>query len=165
MAKQLRQLSDFTQFGFIFLKPGSLKIKGANFTAVADITSGAITESFSSVDRSGVPHSFQYDFQDANGVGLHFATRFKVVDTQQGLFDCTIAQSDGDVLSRIIRIRTVDGLKPATPADFGTIFNPHDFAQQIGTTITESKGLKYFPLLSGKLQPLMARPMSHATKL
>lgn len=150
-AKQEIHLRDFTQFGFLFLKAGSMHISGTNFEAVANFSGTPISGSFSSVDDSGVPHSFRYSFIESDGARIRFEGKFKEIDTLDGRFDCEVALWDDGKLVKVVRIKTVSDLRQATGTALNNIFEPKNFAD-IKTAIVESNGLRYLITRSGKLR-------------
>jgi hypothetical protein len=148
-SKQANNLIGFTQFGLLYVKPGSLHISGTNFIATA-IYGEQIIGDFSSMDDAGVPHSFRYHFFQAGGTRLDFEGHFEKIDTKHGEFDCIIARLENGKLNRRIRIRTVESLKQADVKGLDKIFRPSDF-MQVKTTSIESNGIQYELLPSGNL--------------
>ncbi len=150
--KQEHRLRDFTQFGLFYVQPGSLQINGTNFTAISSMTSSdtQIVGDFSTIDDSGIPHSFRYHFTD--GRDFRFEGTFNQLDSEQGKFDCVVALWIDNNLSKKIRIRTLNGLQQADETDLGKVFRPNDFLQT-QTTLVESNHARYELLPSGKLQP------------
>ena len=149
-SRQKQHLRDYTQYGFVFVRPDSLQVTGTNFIAVSEVTGSGISGFFASIDESGLPHYFKYDV--AGTQDYHVEGEYSELDIKQGRFDCVVAFWEGKDLLKRVRIRTKSGFRQAVGTELKRIFQPSDFIKA-KTTLIESNNVKYVLLPSGKMRP------------